>query len=383
MIDKPSTPVNKTPLFDWHIERGARLIDFGGWVMPLQYTGIIEEHRNTRENASLFDVCHMGEIEVTGEGALSFLQYVLTRDIGALKVGKMKLSLLLNEKGGIMDDLTVYALGENYYRLVTNAATKDKVLAWLCLVRDNKEFKGVEIRDVSLELGKIDLQGPRSEEILETLCDGSLKEIGYYCFREMGVNRCPALISRSGYTGEDGFEIYLAVEDTPLLWEAIMDAGRGKGLLPAGLGARDTLRMEAGLMLYGNDIDESVNPFEVPYEWAVDLGKDFVGRDALLKLKADSLNRKLVGFVMEGKGLARHGYAVLREGVQVGVVTSGTYAPSLNRAIGMAFVSPDLAREGAQLEIDIRGNSALARVVKLPFYKKIRKEGVGNGKGKS
>lgn len=360
------TPLKRTPLFEWHVAHGARMVDFGGWQLPLYYAGILEEHRSTRERAALFDVSHMGEIEIRGKGALPFLQYILTRDLSALRPGQMKLALILNHSGGIKDDVTVYALDPNSYRLVTNASTKDKIVAWLFDLKEGSE-NNIEIEDISEETGKIDLQGPAAMEIMEALGIG-VRDLPYYHFLETRVSSLPVLVSRSGYTGEDGFEVYVSARETQALWEKMLEVGKNFGLLPAGLGARDTLRLEAGMMLYGNELNEAVNPFEVVYAWAVDLGKDFLGKEALLEIRKTGVARKLIGFVVEGKGIARHGYAVLREGIKVGEVTSGTYSPTLERAIGMAFVPEALGREGERIEIDVRGNVVPARVVRLPFY---------------
>lgn len=338
--------------------------------MPLQYTGILEEHRATRERAALFDVSHMGEIDIQGKDALSFLQYVLTRDLANLRPGQMKLSLILNELGGIKDDITVYVRGGDNYRLVTNASTKKKIIDWLLKVKAEKGYGNLKITDVSDETGKIDLQGPLSPEILRVLGSDDYRNLPYYHFMETYLGPFLTLVSRSGYTGEDGFEIYVPAQHTRDLWEMIIKAGKPYGLLPAGLGARDTLRLEAGMMLYGNELNESVNPFEVVYAWAVDMEKDFIGREALLKVINRGIDRKLVGFVLEGKGIARHGYPVLKDGMSVGEVTSGTYAPTVGGAIGMAFVPPRLAEEGGRLEINIRGNFVSARIVKMPFYKR-------------
>jgi len=370
VIETSSSPLKKTPVFEWHLASGARMVDFSGWQMPLQYTGIIEEHKATRTKAGLFDVSHMGEIEIRGEGAFAFLQYVLTRDLSSLRPGQMKLALILNDQGGIKDDVTVYAIKADFYRLVTNASTKEKILNWLSQVKEKGGYGNVEIQDVSDEIGKIDVQGPLATEIIKDMGGENCVGMPHYRFTTARLASFETLISRSGYTGEDGFEIYVSSTDTLALWEKIVAAGRPYGLLPAGLGARDTLRLEAGMMLYGHEIDESVNPFEVVYAWAVDMGKEFLGKAALSRLIERGLIRKLVGFAMKGRGIARHGYAVCKGEVKVGEVTSGTYAPTCGGAIGMAFVPLNFAREGEELEIDIRGNPVPAQVVKLPFYRR-------------
>ncbi|MGV8078985.1 MAG: glycine cleavage system aminomethyltransferase GcvT [Syntrophales bacterium] len=365
--------MNKTPLFARHEALGARIIDFGGWAMPVQYTNVIEEHHATRQRVTLFDTCHMGEIDVSGPEALPFLQKALTRDLTALETGQMRLSLLVNEKGGILDDLTVYCLGPDRYRLVTNASTRGKDYRWLVDLREKTGCRRVDITDRSDAIGKIDIQGPRAEGILQGLVPVLLKPLSYYTFLETSVGSVPAVISRSGYTGEDGFEVYTAAEDAGRIWDLLLDAGRVHGIRPAGLGARDTLRLEAGMMLYGNEMCENVTPYEVVYGWLVNLDKDFVGRDALARQKQEGIRRKLVGFRMEDRGIARHGYSVLSGGAVVGDVTSGTFAPTLQRAVGMAFVSPDCREPGTSLTIRIRQSEARATVVPLPFYRREKK----------
>jgi aminomethyltransferase len=365
--------MNKTPLFDRHTTLGARIIDFGGWAMPVQYSTVIEEHHATRERVTLFDTCHMGEIDVSGPEALPFLQRVLTRDLAALETGQMRLSLLVNEAGGILDDLTVYRFGDDRYRLVTNASTRDKDLRWLFAQCEKAGFRGVEIVDRTDAVGKIDVQGPRAEGVLQGLVPVLLKTLTYYTFLETSVGSVPAVLSRSGYTGEDGFEVYVPAERTGGVWDLLLEAGAAQGIRPAGLGARDTLRLEAGMMLYGNDMCETVTPYEVVYGWLVSLEKDFIGRDALARQRKEGVRRKLVGFQMEDRGIARHGYPVCRDGDVIGTVTSGTYAPTLEKAVGLAFVPADCREPGTALTIRIRQSEARARVVPLPFYKKEQK----------
>jgi len=364
--------MNKTPLYNRHVALGARIIDFGGWAMPVQYSNVIEEHLATRKAAGLFDICHMGEIDVEGPEAFAFLQQVLTRDLTGQKIGQMKLSVLANEAGGIMDDLTVYLLGENRYRLVTNASTKDKDFEWLREVKTRQGFTGVEITDKTAGIGKLDLQGPRAEEVLQNIVPDYLHPLKFYHFMETEAGNIPALVSRSGYTGEDGFEIYVPSDRVGEIWDRLLQLGVDYGLKPVGLGARDTLRLESGMMLYGNDMDETVNPYEVVYGWVVDTEKDFIGAAALRQQFAREVKRKLVGFVMWERGIARHGYKVFKDDREVGVVTSGTYSPTLEKAIGLAFVPPELAKPGTIFDIQIRNNFASAQVVPLPFHKRER-----------
>ena len=361
--------MRKTPLHDRHVALGARLIDFGGWSMPVQYANVIDEHLTTRKSAALFDICHMGEIDVRGRDALDFLQIMLSRDLAGQSLHQMKLSLLLNDRGGILDDLTVYRLGDTHYRLVTNATTKDKDLKWL---QEHKQSKGfnVSIEDLSDGTAKLDLQGPRAEEILQEIVPVALAPLRFYHSLDTTVAAIPALVSRSGYTGEDGFEIYVTADRVGELWDRLLYVGVEYGLKPAGLGARDTLRLEAGMMLYGQDMDETTTPFEVVYGWATSLDKDFIGRDALVKSRTEGEKRKLVGFSMWERGIARHGYDVLKDGRKIGVVTSGTYAPSLEKAVGLAFVPPEYSEPGTTIAVRIRNNETAAQVVALPFYKR-------------
>ncbi|PKN37528.1 MAG: glycine cleavage system protein T [Deltaproteobacteria bacterium HGW-Deltaproteobacteria-2] len=361
--------MKKTPLYEKHVALNAKIIDFGGWAMPVQYTNVIDEHRATRGFAGLFDICHMGEIEVKGPQALDLLQLVLTRNLADQTVGQVKLSALLNEEGGIIDDLTVYKMAKDSYMLVTNATPKDRDWQWIKSIQQAKKFD-CSLKDLSDATGKLDLQGPRSEEILQKLTEADLKTLRFYHFCESRVTGFPAIISRSGYTGEDGFEIYAAADVINNIWDSFMHAGEHLGLKPAGLGARDTLRLEAGMMLNGQDMDESVSPMEVPYSWIVDVNKEFIGKTAVLAKKNSGKGKKLVGIEMTGRGIARHGYKVLHGGKEIGVVTSGTFSPTLNKAIGMAFIDIDSGAPDTQVEIAIRDTMVPARIVKLPFYKR-------------
>jgi len=362
--------MKRTPLYDRHVTLKARMIDFGGWEMPVQYTGVIEEHRATRESAGLFDISHMGEIDIKGPSALELLQTVMSRNLQEQKIGQMKLSVITNEQGGILDDLTIYRLSADHYRLVTNASTKDKDLNWILKVKKAKALSHVEIIDMTDSIGKIDIQGPLAERILQETVPDNLSPLRYFYAVESSIRDIPALISRSGYTGEDGFEIYTEAQRIGDVWDLLWEEGRKDGLLPVGLGARDTLRLEAGMMLYGNDMDETVTPLEVVYGWITDLEKDFIGSTALRRQKEQGVKRKLVGFEMAERGIARHGYKVLKDGAEAGEVTSGTFAPTVNRAIGMAFVPVELKEPGTEFDIQVRNRQVKARVVLLPFYKR-------------
>jgi aminomethyltransferase len=362
--------MKKTPLYDRHVALGAKLIDFGGWAMPVQYTGVVEEHHATRTAAGLFDICHMGEIDVRGPQAFHLLQHVMTRNLEQQVVGQMKLSVLTNEQGGIIDDLTVYRLADDHYMVVTNAATRDKDLRWLQDKKQEKNFSGVEIVDRTDQLGKIDLQGPHAQVILQALTDSDLSSLRYYHAIGTTVAGLPSLVSRSGYTGEDGFEIYAEGDRIGILWDELLAAGAASGLKPIGLGARDTLRLEAGMMLYGHEMCESVSPFEVIYGWLADLEKDFIGRDFLERQKKKGVTRKLVGFEMVERGIARAGYKIFKYGREIGEVTSGTFAPTLNKAVGFAFVPAQYAEPETEMDIGIRERLVKAKVVKIPFYRR-------------
>lgn len=362
--------MKQTPLYGHHVQLGAKIIDFGGWAMPVQYTNVIEEHRTTRQAAGLFDICHMGEIDVKGTGAFDLLQLIMSRNLDGQQVGSIKLSVMTTEQGGIIDDLTVYLIAENWYRIVTNAGTKGKDLAWMLNVKEQRGFTGVEIVDLTDAIGKVDLQGPRSQTILQSLVKQDLTPLKYYHFCETTVSNIPVLISRSGYTGEDGFEIYSDADHIGDVWDVVLTAGSEYGLKPVGLGARDTLRLESAYMLYGNEINEETTPLEVPYGWISNLEKDFIGSDALKKQKENGLTRKLIGFEMLDRGIARHGYKVFKDGSEVGEVTSGTFAPTVNKAIGMAFVPFSLKEPETEIEIQIRSKFSKAKIVPLPFYKR-------------
>lgn len=361
--------MKKTPLYEKYSILNAKIIDFGGWAMPVQYTNVIDEHRTTRSVAGLFDICHMGEIEVKGPQALDLLQLVLTRNLAAQITGQVKLSALLNNEGGIIDDLTVYKMGENSYMLVTNATPKDRDWEWINKIQADKKFD-CSLNDISDEIGKLDLQGPRSEEILQKLTESDLKSLRFYHFCESQVAGLPTIISRSGYTGEDGFEIYAASNIIGEIWDRLMAEGTILGMKPCGLGARDTLRLESGMMLNGQDLNESVSPLEVPYGWIVDAHKDFIGRTALMARKNSGIGGKLVGIEMTGRGIARHGYKVFHSGKEIGIVTSGTFSPTLNKAIGLAFVDMACSVPDTEIAVAIRDTMTAAKIVKLPFYKR-------------
>ena len=338
--------------------------------MPVQYTNVIDEHLTTRNAAGLFDICHMGEIEVKGQRAFSFLQHIMSRNLERQAIGQIKLCVMTNENGGIIDDLTVYKLDDGFYMLVTNAPTREKDLNWLNIKRSELGFDDVQITDISDITGKLDLQGPKSQEILQGLLTDDLTSLRFYHAIHTRIRDIPAIVSRSGYTGEDGFEIYISADKAGDIWDLFLKTSAHAGLIPVGLGARDTLRLEAGMMLYGHEMDETITPFEVVYDWLVDLKKDFIGCAALRRQNEEGASRTLIGFEMIERGIARAGYKIWKDAREVGLVTSGTYAPTLGKAIGMAIVPMNCSLEGIELDIEIRTGKFKARVIKLPFYKR-------------
>jgi len=362
-----SEPLQRTPLHAAHVRLGAKMVPFGGWDMPVQYSGILAEHRAVRSAAGLFDVSHMGEVEFRGPGALAAIQHLACNDAGRLRVGRVQYSALTTEAGTFVDDLTVYKRADDRYMVTLNAANIPKDLAW---IRAHAP-RGAEIVDLSTETTLLALQGPKALEILQRFTDVKLAEIPYYGFAEGRVAGHAAILSRTGYTGEDGFEIYVPPAGAEPVWTALLDAGRGLGLLPCGLGARDTLRLEAKMALYGNDIDDAHTVLEADLAWIVKLEKgEFIGRAALARQKADGIRRKLVGFEVTGRGIARPHYPIEKTGQRVGEVTSGGPAPWLGRNIGLGYVAAEHAAVGTELEILIREQPVSARIGPTPFYKR-------------
>jgi aminomethyltransferase len=347
------------------------MVPFGGWEMPVEYSGLIAEHTAVRTTAGLFDVSHMGELDVEGPGALGFLQRVTSNDVAKLAHGQAQYSALPMPSGAPVDDIIVYRRGPESYRLVLNAGNVAKDIAWIRA----QDPQGCTLADRSDELALLALQGPRAQEILQPLTDTPLDTIAFYHFAEGVVAGHPTTISRTGYTGEDGFELFLPADHAVALWGALLEAGREKGLVPAGLGSRDTLRLEARMCLYGNDIDETTSLVEAGLGWivSVDASKgEFLGREALEAQKRNGPPRRLVGFEMVGRGIARHGHRVLLGGEEVGVVTSGTYAPYLRKNIGLCYLPAAHAAVGTSFEVEIRDRPVAARVVPTPFYKRPR-----------
>ncbi len=344
------------------------MVPFGGWEMPVQYRGIIEEHRTVRSAVGLFDVSHMGEFEVAGKDALAALQRLTTNDVATLAVGQVQYSVLCDPNGGIVDDLTVYRLADDHFMITVNASNIDKDFAW-CTERSADGRFDARWTNVSSRTGLIAVQGPKAEALVRRLADRDVPAIGYYRFERGAVAGVPATISRTGYTGEDGFELYLPSESTDRVWQALLKEGARDGVAPIGLGARDTLRLEMRYALYGNDIDETTNPLEAGLGWVVKPAKgDFIGRDAIEVVRAAGLTRRLVGLEMTERAVARHGYPVRAGGAGIGVVTSGSYGPSVDRYIALAYVASSHAAVGSEVEVEIRGQGKPARVVKTPFH---------------
>ncbi len=368
----PALELKKTPLNATHRRRGGRMVDFGGWDMPVQYpAGTIEEHLRTRTHAGLFDVSHMGEIDVSGPDAIAFINYVTSNDASKLSDGQAQYSALTTPRGTVVDDLLVYRFGPEKFTLVVNAGTTEKDWDWITA---HRKSYAVELQNVSANYCQLALQGPDALAILQALTDLPLREINYYHFREGNVDGVAAIVSRTGYTGEDGFEIYAAAPKAEQLWDKILDAGNfgsASGVLPCGLAARNTLRLEAAMALYGHEIDETTTLLEANLGWICKLNKgDFIGRDALAKQKEEGLKRRLVGFEITERGIARDGQQVIVDGAGVGQVTSGSPAPFLKKNIGLAYVPVDLAAEGRQIQIDVRGRLVEAQIVRTPFYKR-------------
>jgi aminomethyltransferase len=370
--------LSKTPLNAAHRRMGGRMVDFGGWDMPVQYpAGTVEEHLRTRTHAGLFDVSHMGEIDVKGVDAIAFVNRLTSNDVTKLVDGQAQYSALTTPEGTVIDDLLVYRFGQERLLLVVNASTTEKDWDW---IKSHQRGEQVELHNVSADYCQLALQGPDALRILQTLTETPLEEIKYYHFREGRVDGISSIISRTGYTGEDGFEVYAPAEKAEHLWERILDAGNQgtpEGVLPCGLAARNTLRLEAAMALYGHEITEETTLLEANLGWICKLNKgDFIGRERLAKQKEEGVRRRLVGFEMTERGIARDDQEVLINGERVGRVTSGSPAPFLKKNIGMAYVPAELANEGQEIQIDVRGRAVGAIIVKTPFYKREKKSGV-------
>lgn len=360
--------MKKTRLHANHLKLNGSMVEFFGWDMPVQYSGIIEEHMAVRTHAGLFDVSHMGEIQISGPQALEYVQHLTPNNAARVTAEKAQYSALTTPQGTFVDDLLVYCLEENRYLLVVNAANTDKDFAWISSHTQNFDVTVENVSDLYTQLA---LQGRNAQEILKPLTEVALEELGAFDVSRGKVAGIESIVSRTGYTGEDGFEIYTTSETPDTIWEALLQQGHDLGLKPIGLGARDTLRLEATLMLYGNDIDDTTTVLEAGLRWLVKFKKgDFLGRDALIKQKEEGLSRKLVGFEIVGRGIARQHHPVFIGDKEVGEVTSGSYSPYLKKSIGLTYLPIEYCEDGFEFDIDIRGKRTKAKVLPLPFYKR-------------
>jgi aminomethyltransferase len=363
--------LKKTPLNARHRSLGARMVEYGGWDMPVEYSGLADEHLAVRTRAGLFDVSHMGEIEIAGRDALNAVQQIATNDASRLAINQIQYSALTTPHGTFVDDVLTYRLSEEHFMLVVNAANIIKDFTWITAAVSG--LGDVVAVNTSSRYALLAVQGPAARGILQRLTGVNLEEIKYYWFTTGEIAGVAGTISRTGYTGEDGFEVFVPPASAERVWDAILAAGKPDGLVPAGLGARDTLRLEASMRLYGNDMDETTTVLEADLGWIVGWKKEsFTGAEVLRKQKADGVARKLVGFEVLDRAIARHGYPVYVGGDRAGVVTSGTQTPYLKKAIGMAYVPAEHAAPGSDIEIDVRGRRVRARVVPMPFYKRAK-----------
>ncbi|WP_318615005.1 glycine cleavage system aminomethyltransferase GcvT [Sporosarcina sp. YIM B06819] len=361
--------LKRTALFDSYAAYGGKTIDFGGWELPVQFSSIKNEHEAVRTKAGLFDVSHMGEVFVSGAGALAYLQRLVTNDVSKLADGQAQYTAMCYEDGGTIDDLLIYKRGDNDYLLVVNASNIDKDVEWM----NSHATADVVIEDKSSEYGLLALQGPVAQEVLQKLTDEPLADIKFFRFKEnVNVAGHSVLVSRTGYTGENGFEIYGSPEAIVALWPAILEAGEAEGVIPAGLGARDTLRFEAGLPLYGQELSKDISPLETGLGFVVKLNKeqDFLGKAALAAQKENGVPRKLIGIEMIDKGIPRTGYKVFLGDVEIGEVTTGTQSPTLKKNIGFALLKSEHTAEGTEVEVEIRNKRLKAVIIATPFYKR-------------
>lgn len=376
-VEQPTLPdepgLKRTSLYERHVALGARVVPFAGWEMPVQYSGILAEHRAVRSAAGLFDLGHMGQVAVEGSGALDYLQYVTSNDVSALEPGQAQYGLLPNKSGGVVDDIITYRRPDTRgYMVVINAANAAKDVAWMQQMRQERGDLDVTVRDISDTLGMIAIQGPRAEAIVQGLTEMDLSGLPGFSWHQSTVAGIDMMIARTGYTGEDGFEFYPPREQTQALWDALLEEGAPRGLVPVGLGARDTLRLEARMPLYGNELADDISPLEAGLGWAVKLDKgDFVGRDSMQQMKAVKPPRRTVGFKMSGRsGTPRAHFPVQVDGEEVGYVTSGAFSPTLDANIGLALVRREVAGTGKPLDVVIRDKPVPAIQVKLPFYRR-------------
>ena len=362
------TDLKHTALYDTHISLGGRIVPFGGWAMPIQYTSILQEARAVRNNAGLFDVSHMGRLDISGGGAASLLNRALSVNAAALRIGRARYNVICNASGGIIDDCIVYRRGDERFLLIPNAANTAAVVDWLD--RLNTQPANVDIRNITADTAMIAHQGPQAAAMLSGVTSRDIASVRPFAAIETRIDGVDALLARTGYTGEDGFEIILPATDAPRIWRLLMDMGAAA----CGLGARDVLRLEAGLLLHGNDMDDQTNPYEAGLDRFVDPDREgYAAREALLKARDEGVARTLVGFVMAGRGIPRHGYAISDGERNIGIVTSGGPSPTLDSAIGLGYVPACHSAIGSTLKIDIRGRLVEAQVARLPFYSRRRK----------
>ncbi|HVW87202.1 MAG TPA: glycine cleavage system aminomethyltransferase GcvT [Bryobacteraceae bacterium] len=360
--------LKRTPLYEAHRESGAKMVDFGGWEMPVQYSGLVDEHHTVRKAVGLFDVSHMGEIEIRGPEAMKLVDYATTNAVAKLKSGQAQYSGLLYEHGGFVDDVLVHKVADDSFFLCVNASNQEKDFEHIAGLKNGFDC---EVEFAGPKYAQLAIQGPKALETAQTLTGTPLADIRYYWFRDSEFAGVPARIARTGYTGEDGFEVYIAPENALATWKAIMEAGKPHGIKPCGLGARNTLRLESKMALYGHEISASISPLEADLAWIVKMEKgDFVGRDALRRQIERGLTRKLTGFEMRGRGIGRDGYEVLIGGQPAGWVTSGSPSPTLNRNIGLCYLPIDRAKPGEKIEIVVRNQAVEAETVPTPFYKR-------------
>jgi aminomethyltransferase len=368
----------ETPLHAWHAAHGARLVDFAGWSMPVQYTSIVTEHNAVRNAAGLFDVSHMGRLRFTGQRAAEFLDCLVTRRVTDMQPGQVRYALITNDIGGIIDDVLVYHVPAGQlaggtsaptFLMVVNASNREKVLCWIDAKKCNQS--GVEVDDLTEQLAMIAVQGPKAMELAQPLVDVELAAMKYYHARNAKVDGQPAIVSRTGYTGEDGIEVMIPSPRAAALWEKLMERGKAWGVMACGLGSRDTLRLEAAMPLYGHELNEQITPWQAGLDFAVNLeGREFTGRTVLAKMKMTEPEQVRIGLALAGKRVPREHYPIVAADRQVGEITSGTFSPTLNKPIAMGYVARDHAVSGHDLAIDIRGSKEPARVVKLPFYQR-------------
>ena len=352
-----------TPLYEAHLKLKAKMVPFAGWEMPVYYSSIMAEHKAVRTSAGIFDIGHMGAVKVLGQNALQYLQKVLSNDVSKLDVGSSQYSMILNESGGVIDDIFVYRLSD-HYMLILNASNTDKDIEWL-----KKNMSDVvDIKDLKRDMTLLALQGPKSQEILQKICDVDLNKLGHHKIVSARISHLPSLISRTGYTGEDGFELFIDHSKAENIWNKLIELGA----VPCGLGARDTLRLEAGMPLYGHEYNEGITPLETGFSFAVKLDKgDFIGRNSLEVHKKEGFSKRLVGIKLKEIGIPRQGHKIFKGGKIVGYVTSGTMSPTLKIPIGMGYVRTEFSGIGSALDVEIRGKHIKAETVKLPFYKRL------------